>query len=48
MSKVKNYYWNEDEKDSYVIIEDYFKGNIVASIMEDSFRQNTKYSIIRF
>ena len=28
MSKVKNYYWNEDEKASDVIIDDYVKGNI--------------------
>ena len=28
MSKVKNYYWNEAEKASDVIIDDYVKGNI--------------------
>ena len=28
MSKVKNYYWNEAEKASDVIINDYVKGNI--------------------
>ena len=28
MSKVKNYYWNEAEKASDVIIDDYGKGNI--------------------
>ena len=28
MSKVKNYYWNEAEKASDVIIYDYVKGNI--------------------
>ena len=28
MSKVKNYYWNEAEKASDVIIDDYDKGNI--------------------
>ena len=28
MSKVKNYYWNEAEKASDVIIDDYVKGNM--------------------
>ena len=28
MSKTKNYYWNEAEKASDVIIDDYVKGNI--------------------
>ena len=38
MSKVKNYYWNETERFSDVIIDDYVKITLILILLKKSIR----------